>query len=65
MAVVSLFYSMAIFLWRVDRIKKRKAISYHDKWGPSVLCIMLVICVCIAVIMRFKYGGEGDLRGRH
>lgn len=63
-AVVALFYSMGIFLWRVDRIKKRKAISYHDKWGPSVLCLMLVACVGVAVGFRFKYGGEGDLRGR-
>jgi len=63
-AIVALFYSMGIFLWRVDRIKQRKAVSYHDKWGPSVLCIGLVACVGVAIGYRFKYGGEGDLRGR-
>lgn len=64
-AIAALFYSMGIFLWRVDRIKQRKAVSYHDKWGPSVLCIGLVACVAVAIGYRFKYGGEGDLRGRH
>lgn len=63
-AVIALFYSMVIFLWRVDRIKQRKAVSYHDKWGPSVLCVALMACVCVAVGFRFAKGGEGDLRGR-
>jgi SPX domain protein involved in polyphosphate accumulation len=63
-AIAALFYSMAIFLWRVDRIKQRKAVNYHDKWGPSVLCIALLVCVGVAVSYRFAYGGDGDLRGR-
>ncbi|KAF2173422.1 hypothetical protein M409DRAFT_48403 [Zasmidium cellare ATCC 36951] len=63
-AIVALFYSMAIFLWRVDRIKQRKAVSYHDKWGPTGLCIGLIACVAVAISYRFKYGGDGDLRGR-
>ncbi|EME42354.1 hypothetical protein DOTSEDRAFT_89772 [Dothistroma septosporum NZE10] len=64
-AIISLFYSMAIFLWRVDRIHQRKAVSYHDKWGPTFLCIGLVACVAVAVGFRFAKDGEGDLRGKH
>ena len=64
-AIMSLFYSMAIFLWRVDRIHQRKAVSYHDKWGPTFLCIGLAACIAVAVGLRFTKGGEGDLRGRH
>jgi len=63
-AVAALLYSMGIFLWRVDRIKQRKAVNYHDKWGPSFLCLGLVACVTVAVGYRFQYGGDGDLRGR-
>ncbi|CAK1367400.1 Vacuolar transporter chaperone 4 [Cercospora beticola] len=63
-AILALFYSMGIFLWRVDRIKQRKAVSYHDKWGPSALCFALMACVIVAVAFRFAKGGDGDLRGR-
>lgn len=55
---------MGIFVWRVQRIKQRRAVNYHDKWGPTVLCLGLVACVAVAFGYRFKYGGEGDLRGR-
>lgn len=63
-AIAALLYSMGIFLWRVDRIKQRKAVNYHDKWGPSLLCLGLVACVTVAVGYRFQHGGKGDLRGR-
>jgi hypothetical protein len=54
---------MAIYLWRVDNIKKRRAVSYHDKWGPSFLCVGLVIAVGISFGYRFAEGGEGGLKG--
>ena len=54
---------MGLFLWRVDKIKKRRAVNYHDKWGPSVLCIGLVVAVGVSFGFRVRYGGEGGLRG--
>lgn len=62
-ALMSLLYSMGIFLWRVDKIKKKRAVNYHDKWGPSFLCLGLVISVAISFGYRFTYGGEGGLKG--
>ncbi|KAK6428695.1 vacuolar transporter chaperone [Oleoguttula sp. CCFEE 5521] len=62
-ALIALLYSAGIYLWRVDNIKKRRAVSYHDKWGPSFLCLGLVIAVAINFGYRFAYGGEGGLRG--
>ena len=62
-AVIALFYSMGRFLWRVNMIKKKRAVDYHDKWGPSVLCLGLVIAVAISFGYRLSYGGEGGLRG--
>ncbi len=63
-AVVALFYSMGIFLWRVDMLKKKRAVNYHDKWGPSALCLGLVIAVGINFGYRLSYGGEGGLRDK-
>nr|OQO17666.1 hypothetical protein B0A51_15603 [Rachicladosporium sp. CCFEE 5018] len=62
-ALIALLYSAGIYLWRVDNIKKRRAVSYHDKWGPSFLCLGLVVAVAINFGYRFAYGGEGGLRG--
>jgi hypothetical protein len=62
-ACLALFYSMGIYLWRVDKIKRRVAVSYHDKWGPSFLCLALVIAVAISFGYRIAKGSEGGLKG--
>jgi len=64
-AVIALLYSMGLYLWRVDNIKRRKAVNYHDKWGPSFLCFGLVVAVAISFGFRIAHGGEnhGGLRG--
>ena len=62
-ALLALLYSMTLFLWRVDKIKKKRAVNYHDKWGPSVLCLGLVTAVAVSFGYRWTYGGEGGLKG--
>ncbi|KAI7497163.1 SPX-domain-containing protein [Hortaea werneckii] len=61
-AVVALFYSLGLYLWRVRAIKSRRAVDYHDKWGPSVLCFLLLIAVAISFAYRWAKGGEGGLK---
>jgi len=46
-AVVSLIYSLGIYTWRVDAIRNRRAVRYHDKWGPSLLCFGLLLAVSV------------------
>jgi hypothetical protein len=48
-AILCLGYSMGIYLYRSQAIRTRRAARYHDKWGPSVLCIALLV----AVILNF------------
>ncbi|KAF2495587.1 SPX-domain-containing protein [Lophium mytilinum] len=63
-ALVSLFYSMGLYMWRVKMIRKRRAVTYHDKIGPTVLCIGLFAAVAVSFGVRFA-GGEwkGGLKG--
>ncbi|KAK4545164.1 hypothetical protein LTR36_003715 [Oleoguttula mirabilis] len=62
-ALIALFYSLGLYLWRVNAIKQRKAVNYHDKWGPSVLCLGLFVAVGISFGFRLSKRGEGGLRG--
>ncbi|KAJ9624010.1 vacuolar transporter chaperone [Taxawa tesnikishii (nom. ined.)] len=62
-ACLSLFYSMGLYLWRVDKIRNRNAVTYHDKYGPTVLCLGLLVAVGISFGYRFAKGGEGSLKG--
>ncbi|EMC96005.1 hypothetical protein BAUCODRAFT_34774 [Baudoinia panamericana UAMH 10762] len=62
-AVIALFYSMGLYVWRVSNIKRRRAVNYHDKWGPSFLCAGLIGAVAISFASRLSNGGEGGLRG--
>ena len=63
-ACLSLFYSAALYLWRVRMIRRRRAVTYHDKWGPSLLCLGLFTAVLISFGFRIGKGGyEGGLKG--
>jgi hypothetical protein len=46
-AIISLLYSVGIYLYRAKAIRERKAIKYHDKYGPTVLCFCLFTAVII------------------
>ena len=54
-ACVALLYSMVSYLWRVKCIRERKAIRYHDRWGPTMLCIGLLGAVAVNFAVRFTH----------
>jgi len=56
MACASLVYSMGLYLWRVRMIRERRAVRYHDRVGPTVLCVGLFVAVAINFGLRL---GEG------
>ena len=62
-ACLALFYSMGLYLWRVDKIRNRHAVTYHDAYGPTVLCVGLFVAVAVSFGYRFAKGGEGGLKG--
>ena len=57
-AILCLVYSLTIYLWRIGKIKKRRAVRYHDKWGPTALCCLLGISVALNMFFNLvKRGG--------
>lgn len=58
-AVASLCYSLGLYLWRVEMIKRRRAVRYHDPWGPTVLCAGLAVATLLNFVLVLR--GEGGL----
>lgn len=56
LAIMSLVYSVVIYLYRSRAIRNRKAAKFYDKWGPSVLCGALFVAVAL------NFGFEGAER---
>ncbi|KAI0486493.1 SPX-domain-containing protein [Xylaria cf. heliscus] len=54
LAVLSLCYSVGIYLYRSKGIRERKVIKYYDKIGPTVLCSALFI----GVALNFAFEGK-------
>lgn len=69
-AVMSLLYSAILYIWRVDKIRKRRDVKrvYHEKWGPTILCLGLLTAVLVNFILRIQHGGfeadDSDKLGR-
>ncbi|KAG5289350.1 vacuolar transporter chaperone 4 [Histoplasma ohiense] len=59
LACLSLVYSLLLYMWRVDKIRKRRDVKhiYHEKWGPTVLCVGLLVAVCVNFGLRARSGG--------
>ncbi|KAG5945613.1 hypothetical protein E4U53_006684 [Claviceps sorghi] len=47
LAIMSLCYSIGIYLYRSKSIRNRKAARFYDKWGPSALCLSLFFAVAL------------------
>lgn len=68
-ACLALLYSVGLYLWRVRKIRERRAVVYHDKWGPTLLCLGLLCAVAVSFGYRLGNGGydgglKGDLKGK-
>lgn len=55
-ACLSLLYSLCLYLYRVDGLRNRRpSARYHDRYGPTVLCV----AVFVAVGFNFAVGFFG------
>ncbi|KAK6340511.1 vacuolar transporter chaperone [Orbilia brochopaga] len=59
LAILSLFYSMAMFVWRHQKMRRRRAARYHDAWGPTALCLLMIVCVAVNFGIKSVHGGKG------
>ncbi|EGG05936.1 uncharacterized protein MELLADRAFT_36460 [Melampsora larici-populina 98AG31] len=50
------FSALITFHWRAQAIRKRGSGNYDDRYGPTVLCISLLVAVVTNFILRFTQG---------
>jgi hypothetical protein len=54
-ALVAIAYSAVIFVYRSLRLRTRSAEGlYYDKYGPTVLCLILVTALATNVVLRLS-----------
>lgn len=56
-AIIALLYSVGIYLYRAKAIRERKAVKYHDKYGPTVLCVALFVAVVLNGVFELSDRG--------
>jgi DNA replication licensing factor MCM4 len=54
LAAIALVYSFLLYTWRVDKIRKHRDVKhvYYEKWGPTVLCIGMLVSVVLNFGLR-------------
>ncbi|KAJ5087871.1 hypothetical protein N7456_011487 [Penicillium angulare] len=59
LAAAALIYSLVLYLWRVDKIRKRRDVKrvYYERWGPTLLAFSLVGIVLVNFGLRIRAGG--------
>ena len=56
-AIIALLYSVGIYLYRAKAIRERKAVKYHDKYGPTALCAALFVAVILNGVFELSDRG--------
>ncbi|KAM0791796.1 hypothetical protein ACM66B_004059 [Microbotryomycetes sp. NB124-2] len=54
-ALLSLLYTGYTYVWRVRKIRNREAVLYHDWFGPTVLCGVLLLAVIVNFVLRMRH----------
>ncbi|KAJ5976796.1 hypothetical protein N7501_000138 [Penicillium viridicatum] len=59
LAAGALVYSLFLYIWRVDKIRKRRDVKrvYYERWGPTVVSVGLVAIILINFALRVHAGG--------
>lgn len=54
-AVITILYSIGMYLWRVYNIRRKRAIRYDDQIGPTAICIVLALAIGANFVARLTH----------
>ncbi|XDG04130.1 hypothetical protein ABKA04_003745 [Annulohypoxylon sp. FPYF3050] len=59
-AMLTMIYALFTYHWRAKSIRVRGQAGFDDRFGPSVLAIILLLAVVVNFVLRIAYSsGEG------
>lgn len=50
----AILYCGGMYAWRILKMRKREAVDYHDRWGPTALCAALLASVMVNLVLRLR-----------
>lgn len=53
-SLASILYCGGMYAWRILKMRKREAVNYHDRWGPTALCAALLASVMVNLVLRLR-----------
>jgi hypothetical protein len=53
-ALLAIAYSGGMYAYRILKLRKRRAINYHDAYGPTGLAAALVVSVLVNLVLRLR-----------
>ena len=53
-AMLTMIYALITYHWRAKAIRMRGSGPYDDRFGPTMLCIFLLVAVVINFILRIR-----------
>ena len=53
-AMLTMVYALVTYHWRAKAIRLRGSGPYDDRFGPTMLCIFLLVAVVVNFILRIR-----------
>jgi len=56
--MLAMLYALFTFHWRAASIRKRGQAGFDDRYGPTVLAVVLLCAVIVNLVLRFGDNGK-------
>ena len=69
--MLTMVYALFTYHWRAKSIRLRGQAGFDDRFGPTILAIILLLAVVVNFVLRVSYGsavsgnGHGDGGRKH
>ncbi|KAI1633458.1 hypothetical protein F4809DRAFT_644411 [Biscogniauxia mediterranea] len=56
-AMLTMIYALVTYHWRAKSIRVRGQAGFDDRFGPTLLAIVLLLAVIVNFVLRISYSG--------
>jgi len=65
-AMATMLYALVTYHWRAKSIRVRGQAGFDDRFGPTLLAIVLLLAVVVNFVLRITYNARGEGgKGKH